>query len=172
MLTRSDAEGAKTISRLKGWYYRVSQNPLIKKPVRNGLFLLRVSSTNLDCLKGQQILNVIRCIGPQTALQPFSIDVFSFARLNEQDYIALIPQLLKQSCLVAGNGHENISCDQWVIFKSRSMLEEHYAAATCFFLKTIGVFGLRPSRRSTNSFMISNIVELTARTRMARVHAT
>lgn len=93
MLTRSDAEGAKTISRLKGWYYRVSQNPLIKKPVRNGLFLLRVSSTNLDCLKGQQILNVIRCIGPQTALQPFSIDVFSFARLNEQDYIALIPQL-------------------------------------------------------------------------------
>ncbi|MNE91588.1 hypothetical protein D3C80_1892200 [compost metagenome] len=115
---------------------------------------------------------MIRCIGPQTALQPFSTDVFSFARLNEQDYIALIPQLLKQSCLVAGNGHENISCDQWVIFKSRSMLEEHYAAATCFFLKTIGVFGLRPSRRSTNSFMISNIVELTARTRIARVHAT
>lgn len=61
--------------------------------------MLRVSSTNSDCLKGQQILNVIRSIGPQTALQPFSTDVFSFARLNEQDYIALIPQLLKQSCL-------------------------------------------------------------------------
>lgn len=77
-------------------------------------FLLRVSSTNLDCLKGQQILNVIRCIGPQTALQPFSTYVFSFARLNEQDYIALIPQLLKQSCLVAGNGHENMGFgEQW-----------------------------------------------------------
>ena len=111
MLTRSDPEGAKAISRLKGWYYRVSQNPLTKKPARGGLYLLRVSSTNSDCLKGQQILNVIGCIGPQTALQPFSTDVFSFARLNEQDYIALITQLLKQSCLACRNWHENISCD-------------------------------------------------------------
>lgn len=111
MLTRSNAEGAKAISRLKGWYYQVSQIPLIKKPVRNGAFLLRVSSASSDCLQRQQILNVIRSVGPQTAFQPVSTDVFSFARLNEQDYIALIPQLLKQSCLVAGNGHENISCD-------------------------------------------------------------
>lgn len=111
MLNRSDAEGAKAISRLKGWYYRVSQIPLIKKARSKRAFLLRVSSTNSDCLQRQQILNVIRSVGPQTALQPFSTDVFSFARLNKQDYIALIPQLLKQSCLVAGNGHENISCD-------------------------------------------------------------
>jgi hypothetical protein len=73
--------------------------------------LLRVSSTNSDSLKGQQVLNVIRCIGPQTALQPFSTDVFSFTRFNEQDYIALIPQLLEHCCLLGGNGHENISCD-------------------------------------------------------------
>ncbi|AVK02556.1 hypothetical protein CSB93_7018 (plasmid) [Pseudomonas paraeruginosa] len=54
---------------------------------------------------------MIRCIGPQTALQPFSTDVFSFTRFNEQDYIALIPQLLEHCCLLGGNGHENISCD-------------------------------------------------------------
>jgi hypothetical protein len=86
-------------------------NSAHKKTRSKRAFLLRVSSASSDCLQRQQILNVIRSVGSQTALQPVSTDVFSFARLNEQDYIALIPQLLKQSCLVAGNGHENISCD-------------------------------------------------------------
>jgi hypothetical protein len=76
-------------------------NSAHKKTRSKRAFLLRVCLTPSDCLQRQEILNVIRSVGPQTALQPFSTDVFSIARLYEQNYIPLIPELLKQSCLVS-----------------------------------------------------------------------